>query len=328
MARLSFTPLLLLSLALLSAPAFAADRKLLQQINAPITVQCVNLLDNNQIANIPNLNAGVVQLILNLAGFGGGQTPSAVFWNSGTSENHCSNNQEFKDESQCGSFVGPINAPILGWGSVAPCYGAGGNRKLLQQVNAPVTAQCLNVLDNNQILNVPNADVQVIGAIVSALSLGGAQSPAAWFLSYGSAENHCTNWQDFSNYASCGSVVGPINLPVGGVGWVTPCYGAAGHKRKMLQQVNAPITVQCINILDNNQIANIPNLNVGVVQLIVNLLGLQGGQTPSAVFWNSGTSTNNCQNNQEFKDQSRCSSFVGPLNVPVLGYGLLAPCYN
>jgi hypothetical protein len=79
---LRFSAVLLLSVALLSAPAQAAEsRKLLQQINIPVTAQCLNILDNSQIANIPGLNVGIIQVIASVLG-GGGQTPSAIFFNS------------------------------------------------------------------------------------------------------------------------------------------------------------------------------------------------------------------------------------------------------
>eukprot|EP00243_Klebsormidium_subtile_P007836 TRINITY_DN353_c0_g1_i1.p1 TRINITY_DN353_c0_g1~~TRINITY_DN353_c0_g1_i1.p1 ORF type:complete len:153 (+),score=28.16 TRINITY_DN353_c0_g1_i1:648-1106(+) len=102
---------------------------------------------------------------------------------------------------------------------------------------------------------------------------------------------------------------------------------AAADSRKLLQQVNIPVTVQCLNLLDNSQILNIPGLNVGVIQVIAAALG-GPGQAPSALFFNSGTSTNNCTNNQNFNSNSTCSSAVGPVNLGVLGQGTLIPCYN
>lgn len=66
--------LFLVSAAILSGAAA-------QQINIPVTVQCLNLLENNQILNIPGLNVGVIQLILSALG-GAGQAPSALFFNS------------------------------------------------------------------------------------------------------------------------------------------------------------------------------------------------------------------------------------------------------
>jgi hypothetical protein len=79
---LRFSAVLLLSVALLSAPAQAAEsRKLLQQINIPVTAQCVNLLENSQLLNIPNLNVGIIQVIAGVLG-AGGQAPSAIFFNS------------------------------------------------------------------------------------------------------------------------------------------------------------------------------------------------------------------------------------------------------
>jgi hypothetical protein len=79
---LRFSAVLLLSVALLSGPAQAAEsRKLLQQINIPVTAQCINILDNSQVANIPNLNVGIIQVIAGVLG-AGGQAPSAIFFNS------------------------------------------------------------------------------------------------------------------------------------------------------------------------------------------------------------------------------------------------------
>ncbi|GAQ78321.1 hypothetical protein KFL_000110180 [Klebsormidium nitens] len=305
----------------------AGGRKLLQQVNVPVTVQCLNLLNNNQIANIPGLNVGVIQVIAGLLG-GGGQTPSALFFNSGTSTNNCVNNQTFNSNSTCSSAIGPINLGVLGQGTLIPCYNQppAGGRKLLQQVNVPVTAQCVNLLNNNQIANIPNAIVQVIGVVAA---VGGAgQAPSAIFFNTGTSTNDCTNNQDFNSNSTCSSAIGPVNLGVLGQGSLIPCYNEppAGG-RKLLQQVNVPITIQCVNLLNNNQILNLANLNVGVIQLILSALG-GGGQTPTAVFYNTGTSTNNCQNNQEFTSNSNCSSAVGPVNLGVLGQGTLIPCYG
>lgn len=96
--------LFLVSAALLSGAAA-------QQINIPVTVQCLNLLDNNQIANIPGLNVGVIQVIAAALG-GPGQAPSALFFNSECSE---SARKELwmksLDKRECGS----LPADACGW---------------------------------------------------------------------------------------------------------------------------------------------------------------------------------------------------------------------
>jgi hypothetical protein len=331
MARLSFASLVLLSLALIAAPAFAKERKMLQLLNlngnVPITAQCVNLLDNSQVANIPNLNVALVQAIVQLLSVGG-QTPTALFWNTGSAENKCSNDQTFNNYDNCGNAIDATG--ILGSGKVTPCYGAGGNRKLLQlanlNLNVPITIQCLNILDNSQVLNVPNLNVALIQAIVNLASAGG-QTPSALFLNSGSAENKCSNNQEFNNYDNCGNAIDVTQI-IGCAGTVTPCYGRAGNRK--LQQlanvnVNAPITVQCVNLLDNDQILNLPNVNVALVQAIVNLFSA-GGQTPTAVFWNSGSADNKCSNNQEFNNYDNCGNAVDATGI--LGSGKVTPCYN
>ncbi|GAQ78325.1 hypothetical protein KFL_000110220 [Klebsormidium nitens] len=402
-ARLSL--LFLVSAAVLSGSAA-------QQVNVPVTVQCLNVLENNQILNIPGANVGVVQVIAAALG-GAGQAPSALFFNSSSSTNNCTNNQNFNSNSTCSSAIGPVNLGVLGQGTLTPCYNGAfagskcqdwphlilrtpneptaGGRKLLQQINVPVTVQCLNLLENNQILNIPglnlrnwpnqcwhfgqgtlipcyntpatpaptaggrkllqqvnvpvtaqcvnlldnsqvatdipNAVVQVIG-VIAAVAGGGGQTPSAIFYNTGTSTNNCKNLQEFNSNSTCSSGVGPVNAGVLGqgtfiTGYPTPPAGG----RKLLQQINVPVTVQCVNLLNNNQILNLANLNVGVIQLILSVLG-GGGQTPSAVFFNSGTSTNNCQNNQEFTSTSNCSSAIGPVNAGVLGQGTLIPCYG
>ncbi|GAQ78327.1 hypothetical protein KFL_000110240 [Klebsormidium nitens] len=316
----------------------AGGRKLLQQINVPVTVQCLNLLENNQILNIPGLNVGVIQLILAALG-GAGQAPTALFYNTGSSTNNCVNNQTFNSNSRCSSAIGPINAGILGQGTLIPCYNTpatpaptAAGRKLLQQVNVPVTAQCVNLLDNSQIANIPMAVVQVI-EVIAAVAGGGGQTPSAIFYNTGTSTNNCQNIQTFNTSGYCSSAVGPVNAGVLGQGSLITCYPPPPGGRKLLQQINIPITVQCVNLLNNNQIGNIPNLNVGVIQLILSALGA-GGQDPTAVFFNSqpsgscGTSTNHCENNQEFNNYSKCSSAVGPVSASVLGQGTLIACYG
>jgi len=222
----SFSAVLLLSVALLSAPAHAAEsRKLLQQINIPVTAQCLNILDNSQLLNIPNLNVGIIQVIAGVLG-AGGQAPSAIFFNSGTSTNQCTNNQSFNNTANCGSIVGPVNLPILGQGTLTPCFNApeNGGRKLLQQINVPITVQCVNLLNNAQLLNIPNLNVGIIQVLASLLG-GGAQTPSAIFFNSGTSSNQCSNNQDFNNAGNCSSVVGPVNLPILGQGTLTPCYG-------------------------------------------------------------------------------------------------------
>jgi hypothetical protein len=223
---LRFSAVLLLAVALLSAPAQAAEsRKLLQQINIPVTAQCLNILDNSQIANIPGLNVGIIQVIASVLG-GGGQTPSAIFFNSGTSTNHCTNNQSFNNTGNCNSIIGPVVLPILGQGTLTPCFNTpeNGGRKLLQQINVPITVQCVNLLNNAQLLNIPNLNVGVI-QVLAALLGGGGQTPSAIFYNTGTSTNECENNQDFNNAGNCSSVVGPVVLPVLGQGTVIPCYG-------------------------------------------------------------------------------------------------------
>ncbi|GAQ78326.1 hypothetical protein KFL_000110230 [Klebsormidium nitens] len=304
-----------------------------QQVNVPVTVQCLNVLENNQILNVPGANVGVIQVIAAALG-GAGQAPSALFFNSGSSTNNCTNNQNFNSNSTCSSAIGPVNLGVLGQGTLTPCYTEppAGGRKLLQQINVPVTVQCLNLLENNQILNIPGLNVGVIQVIAAALG-GAGQAPTALFFNSGSSTNNCVNNQTFNSNSTCSSAIGPINAGILGQGTLIPCYNTPATPaptaggRKLLQQVNVPVTAQCVNLLDNSQVANIPNAVVQVIGVIAAVAG-GGGQTPSAIFYNSGTSTNNCQNNQEFTSTSNCSSAIGPVNAGVLGQGTLIPCYG
>jgi hypothetical protein len=76
-----------------------------------------------------------------------------------------------------------------------------------------------------------------------------------------------------------------VLLPASISAWEVP-RGFGWEPRKLLQQANVPITAQCINLLDNSQVANIPNLNIGALQPILSLLGV-GGQAPTAILFNS-----------------------------------------
>jgi hypothetical protein len=104
------------------------------------------------------------------------------FPTGGTSTNHCTNNQSFNNTGNCNSIIGPVVLPILGQGTLTPCFNTpeNGGRKLLQQINVPITVQCVNLLNNAQLLNIPNLNVGVI-QVFAALLGGGGQTPSAIF---------------------------------------------------------------------------------------------------------------------------------------------------
>jgi hypothetical protein len=104
------------------------------------------------------------------------------FPTGGSSINHCTNNQSFNNTGNCNSIIGPVVLPILGQGTLTPCFNTpeNGGRKLLQQINVPITLQCINLLNNAQLLNIPNLNVGVI-QVLAALLGGGGQTPTALF---------------------------------------------------------------------------------------------------------------------------------------------------